>query len=88
MTVPVVRFTVAGHEGVAPSLGRAFTVVYDGDCKVCTRLSRALTKWDRNHRLEVGSEHVVCEVAVRVDQHRRRRRVSGHATPAAAALRS
>ena len=53
MTVPVVRFTIAGHEGVAPSLGRPFTVVYDGDCKVCTRLSKMLMKWDRHHRLEV-----------------------------------
>ena len=53
MTVPIVRFTVAGHEGVAPSLGRAFTIVYDGDCKVCTRLSKLLMKWDRHHRLEV-----------------------------------
>ena len=53
MTVPVVRFTIAGHEGVVPSLGRAFTVVYDGDCNVCTRLSKMLMKWDRYHRLEV-----------------------------------
>ncbi|PYP78991.1 MAG: hypothetical protein DMD35_09475 [Gemmatimonadetes bacterium] len=41
MTVPVVRFTIAGQEGaVAPSLGRDYTIVYDGDCKVCTRLSK------------------------------------------------
>ena len=55
-TVPVVRFTIAGQEGaVAPSLGRAFTVVYDGDCKVCTRLSKVLMKWDREKQLEVVS---------------------------------
>jgi len=54
-TVPVVRFTVAGHEGVAPSLNREYTVVYDGDCKVCTRLSRMLIKWDTRHQLEVVS---------------------------------
>ena len=54
-TVPVVRFTVAGHEGVAPSLGRAYTVVYDGDCKVCTRLSRVLRNWDKQQQLEVVS---------------------------------
>lgn len=44
MTVPVVRFTVAGT--ASPSLGRAYTVVFDGDCKVCTRLSGVLRKWD------------------------------------------
>ncbi|MEO5567784.1 MAG: DUF393 domain-containing protein [Gemmatimonadaceae bacterium] len=51
MTVPVVVFTVAGglpSEG----LGRPYTVVYDGTCKVCTRLSKVLGKWDRG-RLEV-----------------------------------
>ena len=44
-TVPVVRFTIAGadaHEG----LGRPYTCVYDGMCKVCTRLATALRKWD------------------------------------------
>jgi predicted DCC family thiol-disulfide oxidoreductase YuxK len=56
MTVPVVRFTVAG-QGDAPSAGldRAYTVVYDGDCKVCTRLSKVLRSWDRTNQLEVVS---------------------------------
>jgi predicted DCC family thiol-disulfide oxidoreductase YuxK len=54
-TVPVVRFTVAGQEGDTPSLGRAYTVVYDGDCKVCTRLSKVLMKWDTRRQLEVVS---------------------------------
>jgi hypothetical protein len=54
-TVPVVRFTIAGQEGVKPSLGRAFTVVYDGDCTVCTRLSKMLMTWDKHHQLEVVS---------------------------------
>jgi predicted DCC family thiol-disulfide oxidoreductase YuxK len=55
MTVPVVRFTVAGQSD-APSrgMGRAYTVVFDGDCKVCTRLSRVLREWD-NGQLEVVS---------------------------------
>jgi predicted DCC family thiol-disulfide oxidoreductase YuxK len=54
MTVPVVRFTIAGQEGaVAPSLGRAYTVVYDGHCRVCTRLSKGLITWDREKLLEV-----------------------------------
>jgi predicted DCC family thiol-disulfide oxidoreductase YuxK len=52
-TVPVVRFTVAGHDSVAPSLGRAYTVVYDGDCRVCTRLSKMLMQWDGGRQLEV-----------------------------------
>lgn len=59
MSVPVVRFTVAGehaHEPVAPSIGeprRRYTVVYDGHCKVCGRMVKMLTKWDRNHELEI-----------------------------------
>ena len=63
-TVPVVLFTVAGvpREGDAAAtrfpdarigLGRAYTVVYDGNCKVCTRLAHLLEKWDRRHDLEV-----------------------------------
>ena len=56
MTVPVVRFTVSGVEARAvPSLGRAYTVVFDGDCKVCTRLSRVLRQWDSRKELEVVS---------------------------------
>jgi predicted DCC family thiol-disulfide oxidoreductase YuxK len=59
-TVPVVRFTGAGHEThdhpVAPTIGdpdRRFTVIYDGHCKVCGRMVKMLTKWDRNHELEI-----------------------------------
>jgi predicted DCC family thiol-disulfide oxidoreductase YuxK len=29
------------------------TVVYDGHCKVCSRTMKLLTKWDRNHVLEI-----------------------------------
>ncbi len=59
MSVPVVRFTVAGAEAaepLAPSIGdysRRYTVVYDGHCKVCGRLVKMLTKWDRDHELEI-----------------------------------
>lgn len=53
-TVPVVVFTIAGDVAVE-SLGRPYTVVYDGMCKVCTRLANVLRKWDRNHQLEVVS---------------------------------
>ena len=62
-TVPVVTFTVAGvpRDGAATTrfpdasvgLGRAFTVVYDGNCKVCTRLSRLLADLDTRHQFEV-----------------------------------
>lgn len=53
MTVSVVRFTVKGQESASHGLGRAYTVVYDGDCKVCTRLSHVLERWDGGRRLEV-----------------------------------
>jgi len=58
-TVPVVRFTIGGVDRDAPSeealrgLGRPYTVVYDGACKVCTRIARALNKLDTKHVLEV-----------------------------------
>jgi predicted DCC family thiol-disulfide oxidoreductase YuxK len=59
VTVPVVRFTVAGHESreaLAPTVAlptRQYTVIYDGDCKVCGRMVRMVEKWDRNHELEI-----------------------------------
>ena len=58
-TVPVVRFTVKGQDEsqvVAPvvgSPGRAYTIVYDGACKVCQGLVRRLEKWDRKHVFEI-----------------------------------
>jgi predicted DCC family thiol-disulfide oxidoreductase YuxK len=56
MTVPVVRFTVAGVDTAAPSrgLGRAYTLVYDGNCKVCGRLVTLLRAWDRTKQIEVA----------------------------------
>jgi predicted DCC family thiol-disulfide oxidoreductase YuxK len=55
MTVPVVRFTVAGVDTAAPSVGpgRPYTVVYDGTCKVCGRLVALLRTWDRREEIEV-----------------------------------
>lgn len=53
MTVPVVRFTLKGQEEHSVPLGREYTVVYDGACKVCTKLSRALQRWDRKRKFEV-----------------------------------
>lgn len=65
MTVPVVRFTVRGEEvgaatagmtpvtkGVAPG-ERPYTVVFDGQCKVCGRLARTLARWDRHRCFEI-----------------------------------
>jgi len=58
-TVPVVRFTVKGQENpdvVAPVVGtpgRAYTIVYDGACKVCQGIVRRLGKWDRAGVLEI-----------------------------------
>ena len=58
MSVAVVRFTVRGQalpEASAPSVGagRPYTVVYDGTCKVCGKLVKLLTKWDRDRILEI-----------------------------------
>jgi len=52
VTVPVVRFTIAGRDAQR-GLGREYTVVYDGTCRVCTRLAGVLRKWDRDESLEV-----------------------------------
>lgn len=30
-----------------------YTVIYDGDCRVCGRSVKLLTRWDRNHELEM-----------------------------------
>lgn len=55
MTVAVVHFTVAGQDAPSAGLDRAYTVVFDGDCKVCTKLSKLLRTWDHTHQLEVVS---------------------------------
>ena len=54
MSVPVVRFAITGvSDEPLPSLGRPYTVVFDGQCKVCNRLARMLRKWDRYREFEV-----------------------------------
>jgi predicted DCC family thiol-disulfide oxidoreductase YuxK len=57
VTVPVVRFTVRGETPpYAAAFGdpdSAYTVVYDGDCRVCGRLARMLAGWDRKNCLEL-----------------------------------
>src|SRR5262245_15914119 len=62
--VPVVRFTVKGQTKIddetsparGPAYGsptRAYTVVYDGACRVCQGIVRRLGKWDRRGMLEI-----------------------------------
>ena len=58
MTVQVVRFTYADEqaERVSSTTGdpvRPYTVIYDGDCKVCSRMVKLLTKWDKKEILEI-----------------------------------
>ena len=53
-TVPVVVFTVRGQTS-AECATCDYTVVYDGMCKVCTRLANVLRNWDRNHTLDIVS---------------------------------
>jgi predicted DCC family thiol-disulfide oxidoreductase YuxK len=56
VSVPVVRFAVAGNENAESTIresGLRYIVIYDGDCKVCSRMIRLLTNWDRSHELEI-----------------------------------
>jgi predicted DCC family thiol-disulfide oxidoreductase YuxK len=52
-THPVVRFTVRGQESASTGMGRPYTLVYDGMCRVCNRLANVLRRWDRAHEIEV-----------------------------------
>ena len=53
-TYPVVRFTVRGiAEQASAGLGRPYTLVYDGMCRMCTHLSKVLMKWDGRRQIEV-----------------------------------
>ena len=53
------KITVAGEETrepVASAIGDSgcrYTVIYDGDCKVCGRMVKLLDRWDRNDELEI-----------------------------------
>lgn len=55
MSFPVVVFSV---KGAPPSegLGRPYTVVFDGTCRVCTRLSNVLRKWEGGNLEVVASQ--------------------------------
>jgi predicted DCC family thiol-disulfide oxidoreductase YuxK len=53
MSIPVVRFVFGGQTAAAAGSGRPWTVVYDGQCRVCGRLVRVLKKWDRHGEIEM-----------------------------------
>jgi predicted DCC family thiol-disulfide oxidoreductase YuxK len=57
VTVPVVRFTVRGeippHAQAFGDPDSAYTVVYDGACRVCGRLARILARWDDRGCFEI-----------------------------------
>jgi predicted DCC family thiol-disulfide oxidoreductase YuxK len=57
ITYPVVRFTVRGVSDATAGLGRPYTLVYDGMCRVCNRLANLLRKWDKRHEIEVVPSH-------------------------------
>ena len=53
------KITVAGEETREPVVlaigdsGCRYTVIYDGDCKVCDRMVKLLDGWDRDDELEI-----------------------------------
>jgi predicted DCC family thiol-disulfide oxidoreductase YuxK len=54
MTHTVVHFTVRGVPDVASTgLGRPYTLVYDGQCRICNPLADVVRRWDRKQRIEV-----------------------------------
>lgn len=55
MTVPVVTFTVAGQASALMKGARPYTVVYDGYCRICTRIAGTLERWDGNDQMEIVS---------------------------------
>lgn len=52
MTLPVVHFRFGAAQSTAAGGGRPYTVVYDGACKVCTRLVGLLNAWDTRDEIE------------------------------------
>lgn len=54
MTYPVVHFTVRGVPDTASTgLGRPYTLVFDGQCRICNPLADVVRRWDRDQRIEV-----------------------------------
>ena len=44
---------MSSKTAVQGALARAYTLVYDGDCRVCSRIADAIRKWDRQHQIDV-----------------------------------
>jgi len=53
MSPQVVRFVYRDTPAMVPAGTRPYVVVYDGHCKVCTRMARLLEKWDTRGRIEI-----------------------------------
>jgi predicted DCC family thiol-disulfide oxidoreductase YuxK len=53
VTIPVVHFRFGGVQEPRAGIGRPYTVIYDGTCRVCTRLAALLRRWDRRDELEL-----------------------------------
>lgn len=54
MTHTIVRFTVRGvAETASVGLGRPYTLVYDGLCRICNPLADLVRRWDQRRRIEV-----------------------------------
>jgi predicted DCC family thiol-disulfide oxidoreductase YuxK len=49
----VVRFVSGAAESAEHAFDRPYTVIFDGDCKVCGRLARVLRRWDRADLMSV-----------------------------------
>lgn len=52
MSFPVVRFVFGGKAASTAGMGRPYTLVYDGACRVCTRLAGILDRWDTRDEIE------------------------------------
>lgn len=51
-TYSIVRFTVKGRDRDDIALeDRAYTLVYDGACRVCRYIVEVLRQWDRHHSI-------------------------------------
>ena len=51
--VPASKQERAPLSSAAPKVRRSHIVIYDGDCKVCGRIVKVLTRWDRQDELEI-----------------------------------
>jgi len=44
-----------GQSSTAMPGAKPYTVVYDGFCKICTRIAETLERWDGNNQMEIVS---------------------------------